>query len=115
MKKMTTLVLALFTSAAIAGAANAAPSSHPATMANRIVDNMTRNLDLTAEQQTKLKAIFEEEGKKVRAVRADTRAKVDQVLTPEQKAKAKQLREERIKKWKERRQEWKKEHGKTTK
>lgn len=122
MKKVTTLALALFTSVAFAGVANAetttpaAPAHHHAAhKANRIVERMTKELDLSADQQNKLTAIFNEEGEKVRAIHEQTRTRVDQVLTPEQQAKAKQMREERIKKWKEHRAEWKKEHSKDAK
>lgn len=116
MKKATTLTLALLTSVALAGTAGAATpasgSHHHQPNADRIVQHMNKDLDLTAEQQSKLKAVFKEQGKKMRALRQETEAEINQVLTPEQQAKAKQLREERIKKFKEKRGEWKKKHPK---
>lgn len=117
MKKATTLALALFTTAALAGTANAAtpapgPHRHHGVNADRIVQHMNKDLNLSADQQSALKTIFQEQGQKMRALREQTRSKINQVLTPEQQAKAKQLREERIKKFKEKRAEWKKEHAK---
>lgn len=117
MKKTTSLALALFTAAALAGTASAdtakaaAHPHHGPTSADRIVEHMNKDLNLTAEQQSKLKTIFTEEGQKLSALRKETHAQVDKVLTPEQQAKAKKLREERAQKMKEKRAEWKKAHA----
>lgn len=118
MKKTTSLALALFTAAALASTASAdtakpaAHSHHGATSADRIVEHMNKDLNLTADQQSKLKTIFTEEGQKMNALRKETHARADKVLTPEQQAKAKKLREERIQKMQQKRAEWKKEHAK---
>lgn len=118
MKKTTSLALALFTAAALAGTASAdtakpvSHSHHGTTNADRIVEHMNKDLNLTADQQSKLKTIFTQEGQKMSALRKETHAQVDKVLTPEQQAKAKKLREERVQKMKEKRAEWKKEHAK---
>ncbi len=117
MKKTTSLALALFTAAALAGTASAdtaksaAHPHHGPTSADRIVEHMNKELNLTAEQQSKLKTIFTEEGQKLSALRKETHAQVNKVLTPEQQAKAKKLREERAQKMKEKRAEWKKAHA----
>lgn len=119
MKKTTSLALALFTAAALAGTASAdtaKPASHAhhgtTTNADRIVEHMNKDLNLTADQQSKLKTIFTEESQKMNTLRKETHAQVDKVLTPEQQAKAKKLREERVQKMKQKRAEWKKEHAK---
>ena len=105
MKKVTTLALALFTSAALAGTAMAGPKHGPGPGSERMVKHMTEELNLSEQQQGQVKAIFDEQGKKMRALHDETKGKIDQVLTPEQKAKAKELREERIKHWKEKKAE----------
>ena len=62
-------------------------------MAQQRVEYLSKELDLTAEQKTKLTALFEEEGKKMREMRD---------LTPEQRReKATAMREENQKKMKE--------------
>lgn len=112
MKKATTLALALFTSAALAGAVHAG-GFHHGPNPDRMVKHMTEELDLTDQQQSRIKAIVEEQGTKMRALHEATKGKINQVLTPEQQAKAKTLREERMEKWKEKkaRHEERHDHG----
>lgn len=111
MKKATTLVLALFTSATLAGAAHAG-GSHHGPYADRMVKHMTEELSLTDQQQSQIKAIVEEQGAKMRALHKETKEQINQLLTPEQQAKAKTLHEERMKKWEEKKAQHKqhKEH-----
>lgn len=107
MKKIATVALALFTTAALAGAANAdGPRHGPGS--DRMVKHMTQELNLTDQQQSQMKSIFEEQGTKMSALREETKGKIDQVLTAEQQAQAKQLREERMNKWKEKKAQHKK-------
>ena len=73
----------------------------------RMVEHMSRQLDLTDDQRARLETIFEEQGEKMRDLRDETRQRIDGVLTEEQRAKAEQLREQRQEKWEARKDKWK--------
>jgi Spy/CpxP family protein refolding chaperone len=83
--------------------------------------SMFDDLDLTAQQQARIDSIFEnrrsqtarfweEHGPQMRAIVDSTRAEIDRILTPEQRARAEQWRAER----KKRHDEERREHGDTT-
>jgi Spy/CpxP family protein refolding chaperone len=61
------------------------------------LQKMTENLDLTADQQDKIRSIFGEQHSKMKAIREETHRKILAVLTPEQEEKFKKLREEKKK------------------
>ncbi len=118
MRKLLLAALTLALLSFLAGAmqaqeAPAAPSDQqaqkqppsPEQRVDRMLDRMTRNLNLTDEQREKIRPILldqvqqmralrednslspQDRRAKVRALRSATRQKVDQILTPEQKAK----------------------------
>lgn len=51
---------------------------------NKKVDYLTKDLSLNVEQQTRVKAIFEQKEQKGKALRDEVHAQLQQVLTPEQ-------------------------------
>jgi Spy/CpxP family protein refolding chaperone len=57
---------------------------------------MTERLDLTAEQQREIRAILDAQQAESARQRAETRARVDAVLTPEQLARTHEQREARV-------------------
>ena len=65
----------------------------------RKLKHLTEQLTLTPEQQTQLKAVFEEEEKQRELHRAEFKKQLEAILTPEQKAKM----EENFKKRKDKR------------
>lgn len=69
------------------------------------VARLTKELNLNAEQQTKVKSIFESQRDKIKAIREETHASLKAVFTPEQQAKFEKIREEREKMREERRQQ----------
>ena len=105
MKKVTTLALVLLTGATLAGTVSAEPPRGP--QPERMVEHMSRQLDLTEDQQARMKTIFEEQGEKMRALHEETRQRIDGVLTKEQRVKAEELREERKEKWEARKDKMK--------
>lgn len=58
---------------------------------------MYKELDLSESQRAEIKKIMQTQ-------REETRQKIHNVLTPEQRAKAQTLHEQRMKKWKERKE-----------
>ena len=67
------------------------------------VEHLTKELGLTAEQQTKVKAIFDTQREKMKAIHDETHASLQAVFTPEQltkfdamQEKHKQMRKERM-------------------
>jgi Spy/CpxP family protein refolding chaperone len=96
-KKIITLALALalpLTAAAFSGDNGGFEGYH----ANR-VDRLTKNLDLTAEQKTKVDAIFKEQEGKFNAIHEETRTRLQEVLTKEQMTKFDELKKQRHEKW----------------
>ena len=99
--------------------------SEPAPRADRRGDGERRGrhsifdeLDLTAEQQAKRDSILEqgrrkmdafwkEHGPEMRAVADSTRAQIDRILTPEQRQRVQEWREQRRKQ----REEWERNNG----
>ncbi|HXZ80864.1 MAG TPA: hypothetical protein VEG30_13110 [Terriglobales bacterium] len=98
MKSKLTLTLILTTLLSIAAfSQNAAPQTEPSTGSTAaasahqhgdFMQMLTQKLNLTADQQAKLKPVLEQQHQQMRALRTDTS------LTPEQKqAKVQELRE----------------------
>lgn len=75
-------------------------------MAGRQMDMMARDLDLTDSQRDQISTIFDDHRNKMKALREETEAKVNDVLTPEQRAKAEKMRDKRREKWEERKEKW---------
>lgn len=104
--------VAMSTTATYAQSSDGGPARKPPTVEERL-DRMKKDLEITDEQAGKIKPLLEdlrsemdklreEAGEDRNAMREkgrklweETRAKIDEVLTPEQKAKAEKLRSER--------------------
>ena len=96
-KKIITLALALalpLTAAAFPGDNGSFEGHH----ANR-VEFMTKNLDLTAEQKTKVEALLKEQEGKFEIIHEETRTRLQEVLTKEQMTKFDELKKQRHEKW----------------
>ena len=96
-KKIITLALALalpLTVAAFPGG-NGDFEGH---RANR-VERLTKNLDLTPEQKTKVEAIFKEQDEKFKIIHEETQKRLQEVLTKEQMTKMDDMKKQRHEKW----------------
>jgi Spy/CpxP family protein refolding chaperone len=67
----------------------------PEASASQRIERMTERLDLTAEQQGEIRAILDEQQAESERQRAETRARVDAVLTPDQLARIDEQRDAR--------------------
>lgn len=72
--------------------------AHAEERQQRRLDRLTEKLDLTADQRTKIKALFDDQRAKMKAIHEETRKKMMALLTPEQKAQLEKLHEEKGKK-----------------
>ena len=63
------------------------------------VERLTKNLDLTPEQKTKVEAIFKEQAEKFKAIHEDTHKRLQEVLTKEQMTKMDEMKKQRHEKW----------------
>ncbi len=72
------------------------------------LQHMKEELNLTADQEAKIRAIFQKQQEKMKAIHEQTRDSIASVLTAEQKAKFEQKRKERREKRRERFEESKK-------
>ena len=88
----TAIVLGAVTMAAIASPYGYGP--RPDRVENRI-ERMTEQLDLTTEQQTKIKSMFEEHQQERATMRERMHKNINAVLTAEQQSKFKALRDNR--------------------
>lgn len=61
----------------------------------RHLDRLTEALDLSDTQRTQLETVMSEQAEKRRALREETRARVNGVLTADQQAQFKEMREKR--------------------
>jgi Spy/CpxP family protein refolding chaperone len=74
--------------------------------ANR-VEHLTKRLDLTPEQKTKVEALFKAQDEKLKVIHEETRVRLQEVLTKEQITKLDELK-------KQRHDKWEKKHGTLT-
>jgi periplasmic protein CpxP/Spy len=96
-KKIIILALALtlpLTAAAFPGGKCDFEGHH----ANR-VEHLTKSLDLTAEQKTKMEALFKAQDEKLKIIHEETRSRLQEVLTKEQMTKFDELKKQRHDKW----------------
>lgn len=96
-KKIIILALALalpLTVAAFPGNSGGFEGHH----AHR-VERLAKNLDLTAEQKTKVDALFKEQEGKFKSIHEETRTRLQQVLTKEQMTKMDDMKKQRHEKW----------------
>jgi periplasmic protein CpxP/Spy len=97
-KKIITLALALslpLTAAAFPGDQGDFEGHH----ANR-VEHLTKELNLTPEQKTKVETIFKEQHEKIKIIHEETRRRLEEVLTKEQMTKMDDMKRQRREKWK---------------
>ena len=63
------------------------------------VERLTKNLDLTADQKTKVEALFKEQEGKFKIIHEETRKRLQEVLTKEQLTKFDEMKKQRHDKW----------------
>jgi periplasmic protein CpxP/Spy len=101
-KKIITLALALalpLTVAAYPGDKGDFEGYH----ANR-VEHLTKNLELTPEQKTKVEAIFKEQEEKLKIIHEETHKRLQEVLTKDQITKLDELKKQRHETWQKKRE-----------
>tara|TARA_Y100001972_G_scaffold100963_1_gene125631 strand:+ start:319 stop:645 length:327 start_codon:yes stop_codon:yes gene_type:complete len=103
---MKKLMLALLIAAPLVSApmlASAQPD--PERFQEHALERMQKNLDLSAEQKTKIDKIFSEHREKMQTLRTQTHERVNAVLNEEQRAKMATMHEQRKEKWEDRKSE----------
>lgn len=98
-KTLIALTLAAFLPAAAYSASHKG-GEHPR---GPHVERLAEKLELSAQQQQQMRALFEEQREQREAMRAQMRGKVAEVLTPDQLAKMDAMREQYREKRKEKR------------
>ena len=63
------------------------------------VERLTKNLNLTAEQKTKVEVIFKEQEGKFKIIHEETRKRLQEVLSKEQLTKFDEMKKQRHDKW----------------
>ena len=97
-KKIITLALALalpLTVAAFPGDNGGFEGHH----ADR-VERLTKDLNLTPEQKTKVETIFKEQHEKIKAIHEETQKRLQEVLSKDQMTKMDEMKKQHREKWK---------------
>jgi Spy/CpxP family protein refolding chaperone len=104
-KKIVTLAIAL----ALPLTVFACPGGGPGFEGHRgdRLERMSKQLDLSAEQNVKVEEIFKEQRGKFEAIHQETRTRMQKVLTSQQMAKLDELKKLRQEKWQKKKEEWK--------
>lgn len=103
---MKKLIIALALTLPLAAYAGDKRGGDHDEMASRHMDMMAKDLDLTDAQRDQISIIFDDHRSRMKALREETEARVNEVLTPEQQAKAEKMRDKRREKWEERKEKW---------
>ena len=103
MKKLMLVTLTLFSTVAFAG-------SPMEKGADRHVQQMTQELNLTEEPQQEVREIYREKGEDMRELHNETQEETHDVLNDEQRAQYEQHQKDRMEKWKEKKSRWKENH-----
>lgn len=92
---MNKTLIALTLAAIIPAAAYAAGDKRGEHARGPHIERLAERLELSEEQQAKMRALFEEQRTQREAMRAQMRGKMNELLTPEQIAKMDAMREQR--------------------
>lgn len=109
MKMKKTLIATVAAAVILPSIIFAAPG-HWGKHGERMINHMSEKLELNADQRSQVEALFKEQHEKRKALRQDTHARLNEILTDEQQAKLEQMREERERHWREMRKQWKQKH-----
>ncbi|MGR8929642.1 MAG: Spy/CpxP family protein refolding chaperone [Gammaproteobacteria bacterium] len=104
-KKILTIALAISLPLAVTAYAGGGGPDHFGKHRGDRVERLTKELDLTAEQKTKLEAVFQQEEEKRKVLREETHRQMQEFLSPEQMTKLEELRKQRYDMWKKRHEE----------
>lgn len=97
-KKAICIVLAL--GFPLAASAGAGPKGDFESRHGKKMERMYKELNLTEEQKPQVEAVYKEQHEKIRAIRNETRGKLEQILTPEQMAKFDEMKKKRKEQYK---------------
>lgn len=103
MKKILIPLLFALPLSAVAG--DGRHADHGDMMAKHM-ERVAEDLELNDTQRKEIRSIFEDHRSKMKALREETEARVNGVLTPEQRKKKDAMQEKRREKWEERKEKW---------
>lgn len=71
-----------------------------------MIEKMDQELDLSDEQRSQVETLFKEQHAKHKALRDETRGKLNAILSDDQQTKLETLKAERKARWQEKREAW---------
>lgn len=95
----TILTLALILTLPLTAMAFPGGDQGPEGRHGKRIERLTKELNLTGEQKTKVEAIFQEQHEKFKAIHEETQTKLSTVLSPEQITKMEELKKQHKEKW----------------
>lgn len=101
-KKIISIALALALPLTVAAFPGDKDAEHFGGHRGDKIEHLAKQLDLNAEQKTKLTDIFTQERAKRDALRQETHSKMQEVLSPEQMTKLDEIKKDRHEKWQKR-------------
>ena len=108
MKKILIPLLLVLPLSAMAGADRHGDREE---MMAKHMERVAEELELNDAQRKEIRVIFEDHRSKMKALRESTEARVNGVLTPEQRKKKDAMQEKRREKWEERKEKWQEKHN----
>lgn len=69
------------------------------------IERLDKELGLSEDQKAKVEALFKEQGEKHKAIHKETQSRLKAILTPEQNAKLEEMKQRRLEKHQQRKQE----------
>ncbi len=95
----TILTLALVLTLPLTAMAFPGGDQDPEGRHGKRIERLTKELNLTGEQKTKVEIIFQEQHEKFKAIHEETQTKLSTVLSPEQITKMEELKKQHKEKW----------------
>lgn len=103
----TTLVALILTAFMTPAMSHDKDHDHEHGKGQHMMERLDKALELSDEQRQQVEAVFAEQHAKHKALRDETKGRLNEILDDEQQARLKQLRAERKARWQEKREQWK--------
>ncbi len=98
-KKIITVALALALPLTVAAMPETDKENYDWAHHGDRMERMTKELNLNEEQKTKMDALFKEQHEKYKAIHEETRARLKEILTPEQMTKMDEMKKRHQEQW----------------
>ncbi len=103
----TTLVALILTAFMAPAMSHDKVHDHEYKKGQHMMERLDKELGLSDELRQQVQAVFAEQHARHKALRAETKGRLNEILDAEQQTRLEQLRAERRARWQEKREQWK--------